>query len=465
MSISSIKIGNQGWIPSWIPSPSTYLFQGITQIFEWANRNNTYFDTNLIDKIKDTSSHKPIETLRKIERAGLMLHMRTAHVIRDPKLIIDLLHCPRGGELLDAGFAADIDPLIKSDTMLLCPFAEHKRLRTPLDKPFQKKQMLSQESLLAQVKLGIDFFVKDDSGSVIFEPLLYVSKTIFHVLGVDLSADRLLKIDIRNNDELRSTIKEILLEKKFFDDGLVALVAQTDQLSEEEKISEIILIIEAGIDTTTSLIRHLCDYIIRTGYAEKIFDEWNTFLDGREITVETEAFPSALNEFIASNDFLQTCYLESLRLFPTIPNLKRIAKKDFTLGTFQIHAGDELHLNIAAAQRDPQTWGENSHQFDPSHFEAIIREKRHHNLLAFGLGSQSCLGKYLAEKEVKTFAALMFILYTPTRARRGTGTDLDYTGFTLRNFNYDNYQFILKSLLDPLSLAVLKNSREVKEIS
>ena len=82
------------------------------------------------------------------------------------------------------------------------------------------------------------------------------------------------------------------------------------------------------------------------------------------------------------------------------------------LGDCLIRAGDELHLNVMAAQRNVRVY-EWPTLFYPQRYEGYLTNGKNAGLLNFGLGSQSCIGKYLAESEVKIFTALFCILLQP----------------------------------------------------
>jgi cytochrome P450 len=146
-------------------------------------------------------------------------------------------------------------------------------------------------------------------------------------------------------------------------------------------------------------------------YNEKIYAEWKVFLGGKTIN-SAEDFTSFVTEFVQTSDVLHSCYLEVMRLYPIIPIIKRVAKKDFILGDTYVYAGDAIHLNIMAAQRDKRHW-EQPDQFYPTRFQGDLANHKSPPLFNFSVGSQGCIGKYLAESEVEVMGALFSILLTP----------------------------------------------------
>jgi cytochrome P450 len=112
------------------------------------------------------------------------------------------------------------------------------------------------------------------------------------------------------------------------------------------------------------------------------------------------------HKFIKRDDtILHYCYLEMLRLSPAIPLIRRKAKEDFNLGDTQVFKGDLLELNIMAAHRDVNIWGDDADQFCPERFKNDPERKK--LLKNFSPGKTPCLGKSLAEIEIK----MMILLY------------------------------------------------------
>lgn len=92
--------------------------------------------------------------------------------------------------------------------------------------------------------------------------------------------------------------------------------------------------------------------------------------------------------------FLQRCTHETVRLQPSSPVAARRALEPLTLaGGQEVAAGDEVVVDLMAANRDPAAFGPDADAFDP-----------HRELppgvapwgLSFGLGMHACIGQELA---------------------------------------------------------------------
>jgi cytochrome P450 family 142 subfamily A polypeptide 1 len=83
---------------------------------------------------------------------------------------------------------------------------------------------------------------------------------------------------------------------------------------------------------------------------------------------------------------------EMIRWVTPILNMRRTATEDHELHGQAIHAGDQLLLLYAAANRDPEAFE------DPERFD-VTRSHNHH--VAFGFGTHFCLGANLARLEIR----------------------------------------------------------------
>lgn len=92
--------------------------------------------------------------------------------------------------------------------------------------------------------------------------------------------------------------------------------------------------------------------------------------------------------------FVQNCIFESLRLNPISPIGARWATESFTLndGT-DVEAGDRVHIDMRAANRDPSVWGADSDEFQPRR-QPPDGAPLHG--VSFGHGMHHCIGQELA---------------------------------------------------------------------
>jgi cytochrome P450 len=92
----------------------------------------------------------------------------------------------------------------------------------------------------------------------------------------------------------------------------------------------------------------------------------------------------------ADHDFLLNAIQESLRLrAPFVPFMLRVAARDTEIAGCPVQRGQEIHIPLQVANRDPAVWGSNAHNFDP--WRVVPDEHRRYGI-AFGVGEHQCLG-------------------------------------------------------------------------
>ena len=136
------------------------------------------------------------------------------------------------------------------------------------------------------------------------------------------------------------------------------------QLSQEELIQNCIFLLNAGHETTTSLVSN------SVGLFLEYPDEHQKLLDD----------PTLIN----------TAVEECLRLESPLQIGNRQAGEDIDLGDYMVKKGTYIHTSIAGANRDPEVF-KNPDEFD------ISRKNNKH--IAFITGIHVCLGATLARLE------------------------------------------------------------------
>jgi cytochrome P450 len=151
------------------------------------------------------------------------------------------------------------------------------------------------------------------------------------------------------------------------DDLLQALIAaeeRGDTLTEEELLSNCVLLIAAGHETTTNLIGNGLLALLR--------------------------HPDQLQQLKHDPSLGQSAVNELLRYESPVQLTDRIATEDLDLGGIQVSAGQYVTVVIGAANRDPAQFP------DPDRLDIRRQDNRH---LAFGYGIHFCLGAALARLE------------------------------------------------------------------
>ncbi|WP_432843223.1 cytochrome P450 [Dactylosporangium sp. CA-092794] len=139
----------------------------------------------------------------------------------------------------------------------------------------------------------------------------------------------------------------------------------------EKLLREVIFYVTASANTTTHLAPHVLQEVLR----------------------HFERHPQDRDR-AADLSFLQRAVSEGLRLHPTVPALLRLALQDVTLPSGRTFtAGEQLLLDLNAANRDERVFGPTAGEYDP-HRPLPARTTAYG--LAFGDGAHTCLGRQVA---------------------------------------------------------------------
>jgi cytochrome P450 family 142 subfamily A polypeptide 1 len=141
----------------------------------------------------------------------------------------------------------------------------------------------------------------------------------------------------------------------------------TSLMTDPEIISEALLVLDGGAETTRTVIGAIAKEL-----AERP-DQKQALVDDPALLGRT-----AVEEFI--------------RWVSPILNMKRTATEDHEVRGQQVHEGDELVLLYASANRDERAFDE------PDRFDV---RRAHNHQVAFGFGTHFCLGASLARLEIR----------------------------------------------------------------
>mmetsp|Transcript_104850 Transcript_104850/g.338121 ORF Transcript_104850/g.338121 Transcript_104850/m.338121 type:complete len:334 (-) Transcript_104850:93-1094(-) len=118
--------------------------------------------------------------------------------------------------------------------------------------------------------------------------------------------------------------------------------------------------------------------------------------------------------FLSRLKLADAAFLESSRLFPSVPAITRMATKDVVVAGYRIPSGTEVVFNIYGLNRDCAAWGEAASAFvlhRPSSSSSSLSSSSSSECLhswSFGGGQRVCLGRPLSVVEIK--AALAVVL-------------------------------------------------------
>lgn len=155
------------------------------------------------------------------------------------------------------------------------------------------------------------------------------------------------------------------------DDLLSEMLAAREPLSEAELISTSILLLNAGHEATVHTIGNGVKALIESGPEAGVLE------------------PAAIAD----------CVEEVLRYDPPLHMFTRWAYEDIEIAGHTFRRGERIGLLLAAANRDPGTWG------DPGLFDPFRAPKPHNS---FGAGIHFCVGAPLARMELKIALPALF---------------------------------------------------------
>jgi cytochrome P450 len=149
-------------------------------------------------------------------------------------------------------------------------------------------------------------------------------------------------------------------------DGFLSAEVDGHRLTREDIIDIMFLLILAGLDTVTSSLSCMVDWLAR--------------------------HPEQRDRLVADPSLVPSAIEELMRVMTPVVAGSRHAMADFELSGVQVKAGDELRVVWAAADMDPEVFP------DPTNVDFERPNNRH---IAFASGFHRCLGSHLARLELR----------------------------------------------------------------
>ena len=343
------------------------------------NPDGTYFLTRYADvaaifKDKRMSSDKKIDFKPKFGDSPLYEHHTTSLVFNDPtyhtrvRTLLSAAFSPRAIAELKNRVEQVVDDLLKSIEEKPEFDAVHEFATTVptqivgdmLGIPMSERYHLRDWSL--KILGALDPILpteKFDAGNKAIEE--------FTVLLKELIADRKKNPDARGEGEVLA--------------ALIFGEVDGERLTEKELIHNCIFLLNAGHETTTSLISNGIHTLL------------NNPEELAKLQNDPEMIKPAIEEFLRFQSPLQIA--------------NRRTTEDSEFSGVKIPAGTFLHLSVAGANRDPEEF-ENPDQPD------IGRQRNRH--LAFAVGNHICLGNTLSRIEAQTAIGRLVRRYPNLRA-------------------------------------------------
>ncbi|HZR79599.1 MAG TPA: cytochrome P450 [Candidatus Binatia bacterium] len=175
-----------------------------------------------------------------------------------------------------------------------------------------------------------------------------------------------------------------------------------ERFSDADVIDHMVFLMMAAHDTTTSTLASMTYELAR-------HPEWQARLRD-----ESRAFGRAALEFddIERLDGLTLVMKETLRRYPPLPVIPRVALREFAWQGYLVPEGAMVVLSPIHTHHMPEWWAE-PQRFDPERFtpERAEDEKHTHSWVPFGGGLHLCIGYRFAELQVKSIMHQMLLRY------------------------------------------------------
>lgn len=156
---------------------------------------------------------------------------------------------------------------------------------------------------------------------------------------------------------------------------------------------ELLLMFSAGSDTSAAALGWCCHALAENPDAQQAVRK-----EVRNVQDDQLNDPSVLNRLPLLNGFLE----ETLRLYPPVPMLARIAVASDEIDTLKVEPGDLIFVSVIGVHRDPGTW------LDPEVFSYSRHSQeggRSARALPFSAGPRICGGARFATLELKALVA------------------------------------------------------------
>uniref|UniRef100_A0A673ZW32 unspecific monooxygenase n=1 Tax=Salmo trutta TaxID=8032 RepID=A0A673ZW32_SALTR len=163
---------------------------------------------------------------------------------------------------------------------------------------------------------------------------------------------------------------------------------QTKGLTDHEILSQAMLFIFAGYETSSSTMSFLAYNLATNPHVmTKLQEEIDTVFPNKA-PIQYEA--------LVQMDYLDCVLNESLRLYPISPRLERVAKKTVEINGIVIPKDCVVLVPTWTLHRDPEIWSD-PEEFKPERFSKENKESIDPNTyMPFGAGPRNCIGMRFA---------------------------------------------------------------------
>jgi cytochrome P450 len=190
-------------------------------------------------------------------------------------------------------------------------------------------------------------------------------------------------------------------------------LVDSGMLSDDDLRDQMVTIIFAGHDTTTTSLTFALWALSEHPEIRERFHEEVDSLDGPPTAEDVQAGRLPVTDKVVT---------ETLRLFPPVYALPRVATEDVAFDGYRVPEGGRVNVVLHRIQRDPRYF-DRPGEFDPDRWTPEFRQDLHDFAYApFGGGPRICIGRQFALLEAKLSLATI-----------GRNYDLYYLGETGQN--------------------------------
>ncbi|TPX71686.1 hypothetical protein SpCBS45565_g00759 [Spizellomyces sp. 'palustris'] len=174
------------------------------------------------------------------------------------------------------------------------------------------------------------------------------------------------------------------------------------KLSDQDILDELVAFFIAGFETTSNTLTTAMMCLAQHPDAMKMIQEEVDSVLGSSLDVNSDD----MSRLVVTDAIVK----ETLRLYPTIPVLRRSCVKESTLVSHKVARGTVVYININSIHHDPQSYPD-PQSFQPSRWLKADPAPPG-SFIPFGLGVHNCIGQKMALNETKTLLVKLAARYT-----------------------------------------------------
>ncbi|KFY41502.1 hypothetical protein V494_02966 [Pseudogymnoascus sp. VKM F-4513 (FW-928)] len=195
------------------------------------------------------------------------------------------------------------------------------------------------------------------------------------------------KYDLEKPTNVRGDLLEYLRQKQLKD---------SEFMTDREVMNSILIFFIGAVDTNSTALRAIFYYLVKTPRTYATLVKELQIAEAKGLLSDVISFQEG-----SKLPYLQACIKEAMRMHPTIgsPFDRVVPKGGVVLNEHFIPEGTDIGITGWVTQRDKTVFGADADFYRPERWlevdEAQTR-KMDKNMLAFGLGNRSCIGKHVA---------------------------------------------------------------------